>query len=230
MRLLLVSLAVSLSLSACASSNRDDAAVTSAAVVGAEAMQQLTPVDTAEYRIGGTDLLKVTVFQVADLSFDELRVDAAGNLEMPLIGSIRADGLTPTQLSREIEQRLEGRYLRDPQVNVTVVEAANQKVTVDGAVTKPGVYEMRGRTSLLQAVAMAEGPVRTADLSSVAVFRTVENRRMVAVFDLRAIRAGRSPDPVILGDDVIVVDSSRLSAAMRDVIGALPALGIFAYL
>jgi polysaccharide export outer membrane protein len=112
-------------------------------------------------------------------------------------------------------------------VTVTVIEAASQKITVDGAVTKPGVYEMRGSTSLLQAVAMAEGPSRVADLSKVAVFRTINGQRSVALFDLGAIRQGRAEDPQVLGDDVIVVDASRLNSALREVVTALPALSIF---
>lgn len=186
-------------------------------------------VDDETYRIGATDLLKVSVFQVPDLSFDEIRVDAAGNLQLPLIGSVRAAGSTPAELSGEIERRLGERYLRNPRVNVTVSEAASQKVTVDGAVTKPGVYEMRGQTTLLQAVAMAEGPTQIADLGSVAVFRVVNGRRMIAVFDLGAIRGGQLEDPVLLGDDVVVVDTSRLNARMREIIAALPGIAAFAY-
>lgn len=181
------------------------------------------------YVIGPIDLLKVSVFQVPDLSFDSIRVDAAGNLQFPLIGSIPAAGRTPAQLSADIEAALGARYLQHPRVTVTVAEAASQKVTIDGAVTKPGVYEMRGRTTLLQAVAMAEGPTRVADLTHVAVFRTVEGRRMVALFDLQSIRAGAAMDPLMQGDDVVVVDTSRLNAAMRDIVAALPGLAAFSY-
>jgi polysaccharide export outer membrane protein len=74
---------------------------------------------------------------------------------------------------------------------------------------------------------MAEGPSRIADLSKVAVFRTTEGERTVAVFDLVAIRQGRAEDPLVLGDDIIVVDTSRLNVALRDAVGALPALAIF---
>lgn len=181
------------------------------------------------YRIGPSDLLKVTVFQVDALSFDEIRVDAGGELQLPVIGGVTARGLTAAELARHIERRLGERYLRNPSVSVTVMEAASQKITVDGAVTKAGVYTMRGRTTLMQAIAMAEGPTRTADLRSVAVFRTEGDQRSVAVFDLGAIRAGATADPVLLGDDVVVVDTSRLNAAMRDIIAALPALGVFGY-
>lgn len=186
--------------------------------------------EASDYQIGPADKLSVTVFQVEDLSFEEIFVDASGRLQLPLLGSVQAAGLTPAELSTELERRLGERYLRNPRVSVSVSEAASQKITVDGAVMKPGVYEMRGRTSLLQAVAMAEGGTRIADLKKVAVFRTVEGRRMIAVFDLVAIRRGEMPDPVVLGDDIVVVDTSRLNARYRDIIEILPGLSIFAYI
>lgn len=183
----------------------------------------------AQYRIGVGDKLDVRVFQVEDLSFEELVVDTSGNIQLPLIGAVRGAGRTAGEMSSDIAERLAARYLRDPQVTVTIKEAASQKITVDGAVTKPGVYEMRGSTSLLQAVAMAEGPTRVADLTKVAVFRSVDGRRSVAVFDLSAIRQGRASDPQVLGDDVIVVDTSRLNSALREVVAAIPAFAAFAY-
>ncbi|MFN7621411.1 MAG: polysaccharide biosynthesis/export family protein [bacterium] len=192
-------------------------------------MSQEVATPAAEYRIGVGDKLSVRVFQVADLSFEELVVDTSGNINLPLIGAVRGAGRTAGEMSTDIASRLAARYLRDPQVTVTIMEAASQKITVDGAVTKPGVYEMRGSTSLLQAVAMAEGPSRVADLTKVAVFRTIDGRRSVALFDLSAIRQGRAADPQVLGDDVIVVDISRLSSGLREAVGALPALAAFAY-
>lgn len=182
-----------------------------------------------EYQIGVGDKINVRVFQVPDLSFDALVIDTSGNVQLPLIGAVRGEGRTPGQMAADIAQRLSAQYLRNPQVTITVTEAASQKITVDGAVTKPGVYEMRGSMSLLQAVAMAEGPTRVADLSRVAVFRTIQGRRSVALFDLSEIRQGRASDPQVLGDDVIVVDTSRLNSALREVVGAVPALAVFAY-
>ena len=114
-------------------------------------------------------------------------------------------------------------------MTVRVAEAGSQKITVDGAVTEPGVYETKGQTTLLQAVAMAKGATKVADLESVAVFRNVEGRRMVAVFNMTAIRDGYALDPVLQGDDVVIVDTSRLSVAMQTVIASLPALASFAY-
>lgn len=217
------------SVAACSSTPRS-ATPAAANLIAADQFAMTTPAEFADYQIGPMDKLRVSVFQVPDLSFDEVTVDTSGQLNLPLVGSIAAAGMTPDQLSQELRSRLATRYIRDPQVSVTIVSAASQKVTVDGAVTRAGVYEMRGRTTLMQAVAMASGAVREADLKSVAVFRTVAGRRMVAVFDLAAIRRGDSEDPVLKGDDVVVVDTSRLSVALRDIIQALPGLAVFSYL
>lgn len=181
------------------------------------------------YRIGPMDKLILRVFQVPDLSFDEIFVDAAGYLQLPLVGSVKASGLTTAELSNEIQRMLSTRYIRNPQVMITVAQAASQKVTIDGAVTRPGVYEMRGRTTLLQAVAMAEGPTRVADLGKIAVFRTVESRPAVAVFDLQAIRSGQATDPIMVGDDIVVVDTSVLSVRTQQLLQALPALASFVF-
>ena len=227
MRLLLL-VGVIAVLAGCASEGRTVAETTAASTIDPLAMQaQSVGIDSDQYLIGPTDVLKVSVFQVPDLSFDELRVDSSGNIQMPLIGTVRAANLTTSQLSETLRDQLGARYLQNPQVSISVVTSASQKVTVDGDVTKPGVYEMQGRTTLVQAIAMAEGPTRTADLSSVAVFRNANGQRMVAVFDLRAIRNGAMEDPVILGDDVVVVDRSRLNSAMREILSAVPALAIF---
>ena len=180
-----------------------------------------------EYRIGALDKLNVTVFQVADLTLQDVQVDAVGNLQLPLIGTVMAKGKTTAELTELVRSRLAADYLQNPQVTIVVSEAASQKVTVDGAVVQPGVYQMNGNTSLIQAVAMARGPNRLAELSRVAVFRNVEGQRMVAVFDLQAIRRGQAEDPQILGDDVVVVDSSAMSTMIGNILSAAPALRIF---
>jgi polysaccharide export outer membrane protein len=213
-------------LAACGGSRMDVSQMTAAQAVDLGSAGATVAPQT-EYRVGVGDKLSVRVFQVPDLSFDQLVVDTSGNIQMPLIGAVQSAGRTSVELSTEIAARLATQYLRNPQVTVTVTEAASQKITVDGAVTKPGVYEMRGSTSLLQAVAMAEGPTPVADLTKVAVFRTINGQRSVALFDLAAIRQGRADDPSVLGDDVIVVDTSRLNSTLREIITAVPAFAIF---
>ncbi|HYD44956.1 MAG TPA: polysaccharide biosynthesis/export family protein [Phenylobacterium sp.] len=181
-----------------------------------------------DYRIGPFDKLTINVFQVKDLTLDEVQVDASGQILLPLIGQVAAGGKSTRELSKEIAGKLAERYLQNPQVSVLVKEAASQKVAVEGAVMEAGVFQLKGRTSLLQAVAMAKGPHPNADLKRVAVFRDVDGQRMAAVFNLKAIRKGKAEDPQILGNDVVVVNSSALKGGIRELVRSLPALGIFA--
>jgi polysaccharide export outer membrane protein len=181
-----------------------------------------------DYRIGPGDTLSINTFQERDLTLDHVEVDASGNILLPLIGSVHAAGLSSGALASEIQTRLAKRYLRDPQVSVLVASAVSQKVTVEGSVTQAGVFELKGEVTLLQALALAKGPNRTARLGRVVIFRTIDNQRQFAVFDINQIRRGVMPDPQILGNDVVVVPFSTGKGMFRDMLVALPVLGVFA--
>ncbi|MEI9851647.1 MAG: polysaccharide biosynthesis/export family protein [Sphingomonas sp.] len=180
-----------------------------------------------DYKIGPLDVLAITVFQEPDLSFKELQVDASGSLLFPLIGDVRAAGKTAHELSKEIAGRLSENYLTNPQVAVVVSSSVSQRVIVEGSVVEPGVYEISGSSTLLEAVARAKSPTRTANLDEVVVFRVVNGQRMGAVFNLTDIRSGRAPDPEILGGDVVVVGYSFVKGAFRDFLTAAPLLAAF---
>lgn len=180
-----------------------------------------------EYRVGPLDTIAVTVFQEPDLSIKGLQVDSSGQVLMPLIGSIQASGLTTTELGNLIAQRLGQKYLRDPQVSVNVQSSASLRVTVEGAVKEPGVYQIEGSTTLVDALAMAKGPLDTAKLKEVVVFRTVGGKEMGAVFNLADIRRGAANNPEIVGRDRIVVGLDSLKSTWRTVLAASPFLNVF---
>jgi polysaccharide export outer membrane protein len=181
----------------------------------------------ANYRIGPLDKLDITVFEVKDLTIDKLQVDASGQILLPLIGSVKAQGMTTSELSAEIARRLAEHYMQSPQVSVVVDEAVSQKVSVEGAVIEPGVFEMKGRTSLLEAVAMAKGPSKEANLTRVAVIRNVDGMPHEATFDYQAIENGKAGDPEILGNDVVVVDDSKSKEFWHGAVAWLPGLYLF---
>jgi polysaccharide export outer membrane protein len=185
---------------------------------------------TGNYIIGAEDKLSVRVFEVKDLSTDEEVVDATGHIELPLIGRITAAGKTTEQLQDEIAQRLGDRYLQSPQVSVLVVESASRKITVEGEVHTPGVFAMKGRTTLMEVIAMAGGPADDADLHKVAVIRDDHGIRRAAVCDYESIRRGNQVDPSLQGDDIIVVDGSRAKMFWAAAVKTLPLFTIFAYL
>ena len=178
------------------------------------------------YRIGPDDLLNVVVFQVADLERD-VRVDNAGQISLPLIGVVDAAGLSASELAGSIEARYRQRYLQDPQVSVFVKEAAAKRVTVEGAVTSPGIFPVTGEVSLLQTIALAKGLTIVGKEKNVIVFRTIGKRRHLARFDLGEIRAGRAADPQILGNDIVVVDESGGRVWLRHFIELTPLIGVW---
>jgi len=167
-----------------------------------------------EYLLGPLDTISVDVFQEPDLSAKDVRLDSAGNVILPLVGSVHAAGKTASQLSSELTQRL-ARYVVKPNVTVTA-DSITQKVTVEGEVNQPGVYEIKGNATLLEALAMAHSPTEVASLNQVIVFRNVNGQRTGARFDLQRIRAGTDPDPLVLGGDRIVVGYSSVKGAWRD--------------
>ncbi len=178
----------------------------------------------SEYRIGPLDVLKITVFQEPDLSLEEVPVDASGNILFPLIGQVSVTGKTSTELSSLIGERLGERYLVDPQVSTIVSSSATQNVTVEGAVKKPGVFPLQGPTTLLQAMAMAEGPTQTAKLGEIIVFRRKQDGVYAAQFNLDDIRKGRADNPEILGSDIVVVGNSFAKQLFRDFMQLSPIL------
>lgn len=179
------------------------------------------------YRMGAGDKISVSVFQEPDLSVESAVIDEAGNIQLPLIGQVTAKGLTATELSQTIASRLGERYLRDPKVVVGVSERFQQVVAVEGQVNEPGVYPIDRTFTLLSALARAKSTTKTAKLDEVVVFRTVNGQRMGAVFNLGDIRAGKAPDPQILGGDVVVVGFSEVKGAFRDFLLSAPLFNLF---
>jgi polysaccharide export outer membrane protein len=180
----------------------------------------------ADYVIGAGDTISVRVFEVDNLSVPSEIVDATGRIELPLIGITMAAGKTPVQLQDEIARQLGEKYLQSPQVSVSVLDSASQKVTVEGDVRHPGVYVLRGRITLMEAIAMAGGPDDAADLKKVAVIRDDHGVRHAGVCSYESIRRGQQIDPAIQGDDIVVVAGSRLKQVWGQMLQASPVLGL----
>ena len=179
-----------------------------------------------DYRVGPLDLLEVTVFGSEQLS-RTVRVTASGEFSLPLVGLINVKGMTVAEVQEAIAKGLSARYMENPQVSVFVKEYMSQRVTVEGAVRMPGVFPLTGRTSLLQIVALSGGLDRDANPGGIVIYRSIDDRRRAAVFDLRKIRSGEIVDPEVLGSDVVVVDYSGIRSSLRDILTATPLLAVF---
>ena len=180
----------------------------------------------SEYRIGPQDLLEVSVFLNQDLK-REVRVNTVGQISLPLIGSVQVGGKTVQELESDLTAAYGKSYLQNPQVNVFIKEFTSQRVTLEGSIAKPGIYPITGRTSLLQAIAIGGGTQALANETSVVVFRVVKGQRMAAVFDLKQIRSGQAEDPEIFGDDIVVVNESKVKSGFKRFLQAIPILNTF---
>ena len=168
------------------------------------------PDDVAgDYRLAPGDVLDVKVFQADELSSRE-RISDAGSITLPLIGQLRVAGLTPRQAEDLISAAFAKDYLQDPQVDIHVTEFADLEVSIGGEVNKPGVFPIRGRTTLLEGIALAGGTTVRAKTEEVVVFRsTGAHEGMQAyVVNLKKVQRGELGDPLLAANDKIVVPKS----------------------
>jgi polysaccharide export outer membrane protein len=197
----------------------------------ARAANRLTSAATpgsSGYKIGPLDVIEFSVFKVAELT-RTAQVSETGTVNLPLVGEVQAAGKTAQEMEHELAHKLGAKYLQSPQVTVLVKEYNSQRVTVEGAVRRPGVYPIRGKTTLLQVIATAEGLDSQSD-TTVVVFRQVEGKRMAARFDVGQIRSGQTGDPAIQSGDMVVAPTSATKATFDVILKSLPIATVFALL
>ena len=154
-----------------------------------------------EYRIGPHDLLSIAVLQAPELN-TTARVNETGEISLPLLGAVRAGGLTVQELELLLEERLQQKYVRQPDVTVDAKETQIQTVSVLGAVRRPGVLQIRGASTLLEVLSLAGGLTEQAGESVIIL------RRSDAVdVRLKQLAEGREPgaNPPIFPGDIVNV-------------------------
>lgn len=185
-----------------------------------------TVTQSGDLRIGALDLISIRVFGVEELG-GEFQVDHEGAVKLPLVGTINAKGYTSLEFAEILEDRFGEAYLQDPDVTVSIEESLGRQVTIEGSVQKPGVYDVDGTITLLQAVALGGGTSDDANPGRVIVFRQVQGERMAAGFNLTQIRRGEAEDPQIYGNDIVVVDGSQARQTYGDLLRSVPLLALF---
>jgi len=169
-----------------------------------------------DYRIAPNDLIEFNVFGVPDMQRD-VRVNASGEVSLPLIGSVPVAGLTAQVAEQQIATRYQEKYLQNPQVSLFIKEFTTQRVAIEGAVTRPGIYPVTGQLTLLRALALSGGFAPYADINQIVVYRGgTSGQREQFTYDLDKVRSGLEADPDIRSDDVIVVQRNARRAALKD--------------
>jgi polysaccharide biosynthesis/export protein len=210
-----------------ASTTKDRPAAVGATKVAEILTASATPGNNA-YKVGALDVLDISVFKAPELS-KSVQVADSGTVNLPLIDDVQAAGRTAQDIERDIAARLGAKYLQKPQVTVFVKEYNSQRITIEGAVKKPGVFPVRGGATLLQYLALAEGLDPNSD-STVLVFRTTNGSRSAAKFDISEIRSGTAKDPALLSGDVVVAPTSTTKEIFNNFLKVIPLASVFALL
>jgi len=121
-----------------------------------------------QYRLGSGDKVQITTFGEPSLSgaFD---VSGSGMVDIPLVGEIKAKGLTTLEFGHAVENALKDGFLKDPKVSVEVMNY--RPFYILGEVTKPGEYPYTNGLTVLNAVATANGYTYRADTHHVYIKR-----------------------------------------------------------
>ncbi len=160
----------------------------------------------SSYRIGADDVLTINVWHEPEVSRN-VPVRPDGNISLPLIGDVRASGMTPTQLQNELEARF-SKYLTDPAVSVIVAEIRSQRINVLGQVMRPGTYPLIPPMGVVDAIATAGGLREFAKSKKIYVLRTLPNgQRQRIKFQYKNVLNGKrgSEDVLLQSRDTVVV-------------------------
>ncbi len=158
------------------------------------------------------DLLEIGVFDTPELS-GKVRVNSAGDISLPLIGTLHVGGLTPEQTQSAIRESLiKGEFLKDPQVAVFVAEYANQAVYVTGEVNRPGPYPIMGSHRLMDFIAAAGGVSdRAGKVVTITHQDDPEHPKVVK------LEQGAASNPEMKAGDTVVVSQAGIIYILGDV-------------
>jgi protein involved in polysaccharide export with SLBB domain len=165
----------------------------------------VTAAQMREDRIGIDDTFDVRVYGEAELT-GTFRVATDGSVDYPLAGRIAVAGLRTGDVQKLLVDRLKDRYLKDPQVVVTIKDRNSQKISVLGQVSKPGQVAYYPNMTIVDAIANAGGFTGIAAKNSVNLRREVAGKIQNTIFPVADISEGRSPNVMVLPGDVLVVD------------------------
>lgn len=173
-------------------------------LLAAPAEVPVAGVDKADYTIGPGDALQIFVWKEADLT-REVTVRLDGKITVPLLGDVEAGGRTPEQLGGDIASRLR-RFFEAPQVTVGLAHASS-RFFVLGQVSKAGAFPLTGRTTLVQALAQAEGFKEFAKLDRVVIIRDEKGDQSFLTVNYKKLEAGNdiSQNIVLRPGDTILV-------------------------
>jgi polysaccharide export outer membrane protein len=163
------------------------------------------PHDNA-FIIGNDDILSINVWKEPEVSSKSIPVRSDGRISLPLVGEVQAAGKTPLQLEQDITSKLRT-YIAEPEVTVMVQQINSEKFNILGQVLKPGSYQLTRGTTVLDAIAMANGFRDFAKQKGIYILRQNPSGTSKIAFNYKDVIKGKHPEQNIKLEprDTIVV-------------------------
>lgn len=165
-----------------------------------------------EYRLGAGDVVRVNVYQNPDLTL-ETRIGEAGLVSYPLLGSVRLGGTTVSQAEKTIADGLRtGNFVKQPQVNIQVLQVRGNQASVLGQVNRPGRYPIEVADMRLSDILAVAGGINAGGADTLTLVGMRDGKSMRKVIDLPAIfrTDNRENDVVVQNGDVIYVERAPM--------------------
>jgi polysaccharide export outer membrane protein len=144
------------------------------------------------YKLASGDVIRIHVFSEPDLSFEEIRLTDAGSFSYPFIGEVRARGKTAAEIEKILIEKLQGDYLIDPRISISVLEY--REFFISGEVKQPGGYKFQPGLTLRRAIALAGGLTERASTNRISLIRDTDSDRTPVRVNLDT--------PVMPGDSI----------------------------
>jgi polysaccharide export outer membrane protein len=190
-----------------------------------------TPERVAGYVLGPEDQIIIRAFQAEEISDKPVQIQGDGYISLPLVGRVKAAGLTVEQFEAALAKDL-SKYIEHPQVTVLVSDYRSQPVSVMGAVNGSGVVQLRGEKTLIQVISLAGG-LRPDASNTVTITRELSQGKIplseakidpsgrfsIAQVNLRDVMDARAPQDNILikRDDVLTVPRAQMVYVIGEV-------------
>jgi polysaccharide export outer membrane protein len=173
------------------------------------------PAEVAEFILGPGDKLDISVYRNPDLT-KTIQIGPGGMLDYPLVGSVQAAGLSIFQLKKNLAAEL-GKYIKNPQVSISVISTSSRKITVLGEVRRPGFFQIEGNLTTLEAISGAGGFTLDGKKSSVLLIRGGLKKPVVRKLDLLAAlgKGDMSQNVTLVRGDIIYVPRTAIANVDR---------------
>lgn len=127
------------------------------------------------YKLGPGDVIRVNVFGEPDLTILEIRLTDAGTFSYPFVGEVRAKGKTAAELEKMLADKLDGEFLVDPRVSVSILQY--REFYISGEVKEPGGYPYQPGLTLRRAIALSGGLTELASKRRITIIRDQDPKR-----------------------------------------------------